>query len=135
MRILKKGVNMSQISQNMIDAWKLAKEEEKKYQELRWQLEEQIFDRIKNEVLDTGTYNYGEMQVLITDKKEWDQNALQDIYEQFDKKELWPFEQQWKVNSAAFKALQEMHPQYAAILNPALTIKRNSPQFKIKEVK
>lgn len=126
---------MSQISQNMIDAWKLAKEEEKKYQELRWQLEEQIFDRIKNEVLDTGTYNYGEMQVLITDKKEWDQNALQDIYEQFDKKELWPFEQQWKVNSAAFKALQEMHPQYAAILNPALTIKRNSPQFKIKEVK
>lgn len=126
---------MSQISQNMIDAWKLSKEEEKKYQELRWQLEEQIFDRIKNEVLDTGTYNYGEMQVLITDKKEWDQNALQDIYEQFDKKELWPFEQQWKVNSAAFKALQEMHPQYAAILNPALTIKRNSPQFKIKEVK
>lgn len=126
---------MSQITQNMINAWKVAKEEEKRYQELRWQLEEQIFDKVKNEISDTGTYNYGEMQIVVTEKKEWDQSILDDIYEQFDKKDLWPCEVQWKVNSTAFKSLQEMHPEYASILNPALTIKRNKPTFKIKEVK
>lgn len=128
-------LTMSQIPQNMIDAWKVAKEEEKKYQELRWQLEEQIFDLVKDNLKDAGSHNFGEMQIVITEKKDWDQAILDDIYEQFDKKDLWPCQVQWKVNSTAFKSLQEMHPQYAALLNSALTIKRNSPQFKIKEVR
>lgn len=124
---------MLDLLQSWIDAWKAAKAEEEKYKELRWQIEEQIFDKVKDEIAMTGTYNFGDMQIIVTEKKDWDQKILDDIYEQFEKKDLWPCEVQWKINGTAFKALQEMHPEYASILYPALTIKRNKPTFKIKE--
>lgn len=134
MLITKKGVNMS-IPQNLIDAWKVAKQEEKNYQELRWQIEEQIYEKVEEQIKETGTYNFNDLQIIITENKEWDSDVLNDIYEQFPNKDLWPFKPEWKPLSAVYKTLQEKDAVAAAILNPALTIKRKSPTFKIKEVK
>lgn len=123
------------VPKNLIDAWKVAKAEEDQYKNLRWQLEEQIFDKVKEQIKDIGTYNFDDMQIIITEKKEWNSAVLDDIYEQFPNKDLWPFKPEWKPLSAVYKTLQEKDAISAAVLNPALTIKRNSPTFKIKEVK
>lgn len=126
---------MNTIPDNLIEAWKVAKEEEDKYKNFRWQLEEQIYEKLKEQLKETGTHNFGEMQIIITEKKEWNSEILDSIYQQFPNKDLWPFKSEWKPLSGVYKTLQEKDSISAAILNPALTIKRNSPTFKIKEVK
>lgn len=125
---------MMHIPDTLISEWKKAKQEEEAANKRRFDIECQIFEAVKNEIDGNGTYNFnGNMQIVCTSRKEWDQDKLTKIYQDFPVPILWPFKQEWKLLSASYKTLQEKFSAHADMLNAALTVKPNKPNFRIKD--
>jgi hypothetical protein len=119
---------------DLIQAWKEAKSNEAAWNQKRIEIESQIYANVEKELPEKGTYTTAEgMKIAIGHTEEWDQSALNEIYNQWEAPVPFPFVGLWKPDNKAISYIRENIPQAYTKLREALTLKPKKPSFSMKD--
>lgn len=108
----------------MYEQWKVFKDKENEYKELRLRLEADILAAHPN------AKEVGKIRITYKNKEDWDQVTLIGIKDDFP---FWPFKTEYKPVASDMKALQEHYPEHYKKLQDHLTITPAKPSFVWKE--
>lgn len=104
--------------------WKIYKDEENKFRELRLACEARILEQHPNE------RKVGNLRITYKDAEKWDQEALRKLRGDMP---FWPFRAEFKPVTNDLKVMSEHYPEAYRKLQDALTITPAKPAFVWKE--
>lgn len=122
--------------QATLELWKISKEKEKYFNQMRLEAEEELLEITKAQLKESGVNNFdGGLKITTGLDQKWDNESLFAAKLEFDAVGyVFPFEITWKPNNEAIKYTKKYNEDlYKEFLEPALTIKSKKPSFSMKE--
>lgn len=122
------------MTQELIDQWKYAKEQEVLWNQKRIEIESQIYEQHRASIPEKGTYTTDDgMKITTGFSEEWDQAKVNEAYQAWPEGIKFPFSGTWKPDGKAISYLRDNVPGAYELLRSALTLKPKKPSFSVKE--
>ena len=112
------------------DAWKRTKAALSEAQEAHLQSEINLYNAVRDELPDKGTYHAGDITITCGYTEKWHQGMLHDI--EWNAPVPFPFEQEYKPDAKAVSYIRDNLPELYKELSKALVITPKKPAFKLK---
>jgi hypothetical protein len=118
----------------LADAWRQAKADERDAARRRLEIETAILQIKSHELPEKGTTNLAcGMKIVTSFTESWDQERLNQAYQNWPANVAFPFKGEWKPDGKAIAYLRENIPNLYAAISPALTLRPSRPSFSARE--
>jgi hypothetical protein len=112
--------------------WKYTKAVLKAAQEAHLQSEIDLYNAVKGELPNKGTYYAGDITIVTGHTEKWDQEKLNEIHHEWDGTLKFPFKGEWKADGKAISYIRDNVPGVYRTLSDALTLTEKKPAFSVK---